>query len=469
MNTNMLKQKLCKLGQRLTSFSMLAVLATAVTGTSSAAPGEVLILDGTVSGGASSREALAAVAAGKVPVVVSAAQWLAMSAADFASFDALVLGDPTCTTSLGGVQAAIDTASIWGPVVNGNVIIIGTDPVYHFASRVGAEKLVNQGMLFAVGKPGKTGGYLDLSCYYHNSVSGTPITILDGINGGGFTVLGAAYVPGLNDCHIVASHPALVGITNADLSNWGNSVHAGVMTWPVQFEVLAIAADASGPILAPDGTRGYPYILARGDEVVVISDVVLEPRNATNPIGTNHTVTATVTEGGLPKARVDVAFQIIAGPHAGLMGNAVTDPSGQCFFAYTGNAVGIDYIEASFVDSLGRPQRSNRAIKEWTNPVCDPPIITSTPAANRGYYKLTGNSRCYPATSLQIYVRDTGSPFVAGPYPSDTIVRVKKSFVTGVGAGFGPASVTIQVRGNGQAYAVDPDARPSMPVTLRSF
>ena len=79
------------------------------------APGEVLILANSVTGGLGSHEAQAVSASGKVPVLASDAMWRSLTAAQFAGYDGLVLGDATCSTSLGGcVQAAIDTAMVWG-------------------------------------------------------------------------------------------------------------------------------------------------------------------------------------------------------------------------------------------------------------------------------------------------------------------------------------------------------------------
>ncbi|MCI0637250.1 MAG: hypothetical protein L0206_25540 [Actinobacteria bacterium] len=97
-----------------------------------------------------------------------------------------------------------------------------------------------------------------------------------------------------DDAHIVATHPALAGLTDATLSNWSCSVHEGISSWPINFEVLVIAENAiGGNYNAPDGTIGFPYILARGVEV--ISDILLSPDVAVNPVGTDHTVTALVT------------------------------------------------------------------------------------------------------------------------------------------------------------------------------
>lgn len=356
--------------QRLFNNHLIAVaigITLIASGLAQAAPGEVLILGSTVTGGAGSREALAATALGRTPVVVSDAVWSALTTAEFADYDAIVIGDPTCTTSQNATANA--SATTWGPAIDGNVIIIGSDPVYHAGSRPGAQTLIEQGMAFAVDEAGATGGYLDLSCHFHFQASGTPVPMLDGINGGGFTVIGASFLPGLNNVHIVATHPALAGLTDADLSNWGNSVHEGFVDWPFQFESLAVALDGSGSYVAPDGSVGYPYILARG--VTVISDIALGPETAINPIGTSHTVTATVTtsdpDPDTPVVGTSVNFTIIDGPHVGVSGTAVTDAAGQASFSYTGSAVGIDTIEATFIDSSEITQRSNRVTKEWVD------------------------------------------------------------------------------------------------------
>lgn len=343
------------------------------------APGEVLILGTTIIDGMSSFEAQAILAAGKVPVIVDEATWSGMTAAEFASYDGIVLGDPRCELGEAAVAVAMANAAVWGPVIDGNLIIIGSDPVYHstYGPFTGPQKLITQGIAFALAEPGKTGGYLDLSCYYHSSPSGTPVPFLDGIEGGGFTVIGGSYIS-LNNVHITATHPALTGLTDADLSNWGNSVHEAFVTFPIGLEVLAMAVDAGGNYTAPDGTVGYPYILARG--VTVISDITLEPETATNPIETEHTVTATVTtddpEPGTPVVGTAVTFTVIAGPHAGTTGNANTDNFGQASFTYEGTAVGEDTIEATFVDVTGKIQRSNRVTKEWTDGTV-PPTTTA--------------------------------------------------------------------------------------------
>jgi hypothetical protein len=133
---------------------------------------------------------------------------------------------------------------------------------------------------FAAGGSG-TGLYAALSCMYESSPSNTVVPLLAGI--GGFTVQGNGVCN--NQVDIIAESPALIGLTNAMLSNWSCSVHEVFDTWPSNFIPLAIATDGTNKTFtAPDGTQGIPYILASG--------VVYIP--TPTPTGT-PTDTATIT------------------------------------------------------------------------------------------------------------------------------------------------------------------------------
>lgn len=74
----------------------------------------------------------------------------------------------------------------------------------------------------------------------------------------------------------------------------------------------------------------------------------LAPPTEDNIVGTQHTVTVTVTRDGAAAAGVAVVFNITAGPNTGLLFNAVTNGAGQAAFTYTGAAgAGTDTIQAS--------------------------------------------------------------------------------------------------------------------------
>ncbi|PVG82203.1 hypothetical protein DDE18_11915 [Nocardioides gansuensis] len=335
-----------------------------------AAAGEVLVLDSTVSGGAGSTLAQKFVAAGKTPVVVDDATWASMTAAQFDAYDAIVLGDPNCGASV--PAAAEANAAVWSSVVDGNVIAIGSDETFHETQ--GGDQLMASAAAFTVAQPGKTGAYISLSCYYHDTAPNTPVPLLSGF--GTFTMTGVGCY---NDAHIVATHPALTGLTDATLSNWSCSVHEAFDSFPVSFEVLAIAQGIGTSYTATDGSVGTPYILARG--VTVVSDIDLAPLTAAKKVGQTHTVTATVTSDdpspGSPVVGTTVTFTVIAGPNTGTTGTGTTNASGVASFSYPGAAVGEDTIEATFLDGLGRTQRSNRVTATWSVAANNAPNISS--------------------------------------------------------------------------------------------
>ena len=93
----------------------------------------------------------------------------------------------------------------------------------------------------------------------------------------------------------------------------------------------------------------------------------LTPLFATNPGGTQHTVTATYKLAGVPQQDIQINFLVTAGPNAGEGGNSTTDVNGQASFTYTGDGgVGTDTIQATAVEQTGAPLVSAEATKDWT-------------------------------------------------------------------------------------------------------
>ena len=110
----------------------------------------------------------------------------------------------------------------------------------------------------------------------------------------------------------------------------------------------------------------FAALLLSSTTAIVGEGIVLGPATATNDVGTQHTVTATVQDDdGNPVVGRDVTFTIVSGPHTGLTGTVPTDAGGQATFTYTGTAAGVDTIVATFVDSQGQTQTSNQVTKEW--------------------------------------------------------------------------------------------------------
>ena len=110
---------------------------------------------------------------------------------------------------------------------------------------------------------------------------------------------------------------------------------------------------------------GYPGGLAL--ERIAELRVVLTPELALNPLETDHSVTAQVTENVIdPLPDREVTFNVVAGPNAGDTGVANTDPNGEASFTYSGDGgAGVDEIVASSLNDLEERIDSNTALKFW--------------------------------------------------------------------------------------------------------
>lgn len=87
----------------------------------------MLILANTVTGGTSSIEASEAATKGFWVDIVDDAAWSSLTTAQFAPYDAVVLGDATCA-GVNAVQAAAANTAVWGPAITGDVAIVGHRP-----------------------------------------------------------------------------------------------------------------------------------------------------------------------------------------------------------------------------------------------------------------------------------------------------------------------------------------------------
>jgi hypothetical protein len=57
--------------------------------------------------------------------VVTEAQWNTMTSADFAAFKAIVIADPDCALDPTDLGFLASSNSVWGPAVQGNIVLIG--------------------------------------------------------------------------------------------------------------------------------------------------------------------------------------------------------------------------------------------------------------------------------------------------------------------------------------------------------
>ena len=135
---------------------------------------------------------------------------------------------------------------------------------------------------------------------------------------------------------------------------------------------LVVADFATGSVIDL-----LPALADNVHTLTFVSDRVelrLEPEFDFNLIDTQHTLTATLTEGPNPVSGSEVTFEVLAGPNAADGGVDTTDVNGEATFAYTGDGgAGVDEIEAWAVDDVGDTVESNVALKFWDEDCQDPP------------------------------------------------------------------------------------------------
>lgn len=262
-------------------------------------------------------------------IATSASDWLTQLAAN-PPYKAIVLGDPNCAQSTTVPVAWASTAaaaSALATAATGNVVIIGTDPTVHPGSGgTRGAQLWKSAIGFALADfaTDGTGAVIALSCYYDYGGAPTP-TLVPVLSGFGIfmTQQTSCGVTSANTVAIVAIHPALAGLSSTSLSNWSCSVHEGFTSWPTSsFMPLAVATDTTLPasllnFTAADGTKGFPYILARGRTLTPVAGGLLKVCKVADlgvAVGTSFSFTAGSS-----------TFTVPAGPAPG--GTCVVGPT----------------------------------------------------------------------------------------------------------------------------------------------
>ncbi|WP_224368854.1 immunoglobulin-like domain-containing protein [Hyalangium versicolor] len=237
---------------------------------------KVLILSSTVDGGANSKEAAAVQAANSATQieVVTPAQWNTMTATQFMSYKAIIIGDAACESGSAAFQAAINNRKTWGPIIDGDVAIIASNP-----SSNGVDQLVYNGVKFALNSVQYlTGMYVSLGCAYQDAAAPTHVELLE--------PFGEFQVQGLSTCadteHMFEMYNSIMSTDTWDWALVGNDACATrtVFTkYPDHtFSYAAIAVNSSGDPLP--GERHYidysidpgnetpytgtPYVIVRG-------------------------------------------------------------------------------------------------------------------------------------------------------------------------------------------------------------
>lgn len=248
----------------MVSFGSLVLLAAASCATAVQAAADILIVEPVSNGPATeSYEYTQATDLGLSIDIKTLDEFQALTTAQFSQYKALIInpygrGDGP---DQGYMDFLVNSKARWGPAVTGNVVLVGTDPGYHAPSTPGAVAVIRSSISFT-SSGSSTGFYLQTPDGLYTS-SPTDLGFLSDVFGEG-TSLDVGY--GSDAAHLVATHPALLGLSDADLSNWHSSVHCLWRSYPAGFQPLAIVVDAggSGTQTFADGTTGVPYIIARG-------------------------------------------------------------------------------------------------------------------------------------------------------------------------------------------------------------
>jgi len=214
-------------------------------------------------------------------------------------------------------------------------------------------------------------------------------------------------------------------------------------------ETIAVASGAAGGTYECTDTVVYDGTPSDVIETktIHVPGIDLTPADADNELaaGAEHTVTATVTAGEAgPVAGVTVEFEIVSGPNAGLTGSGVTDAAGEATFTWSPGAVdsdhlGVDTVTATFTDGGIVEYGSDSATKEWidttppeaecladVNPAGSEPTAPGKGGKGQnqdGFYLLDGDDTVWADEDLEVYVVDTGSGTVFGPYPVGTVIK----------------------------------------------
>ena len=194
---------------------------------------------------------------------------------------------------------------------------------------------------------------------------------------------GLITVGGLDDSNANPNSDAFPSDSRTDDERYsliqGNSVDSNPFISPTDTSISVFTQNPSN-----DDNIFFAYFHLSG-AAIVGEGIVLSPTGVTNPVGTQHTVTAKVSnDNGAPVLGTVVTFNVISGPNTDDTGTDTTDVNGEATFTYTGDGgAGTDQIQASFVDSQAITKTSNTVTNEWTSteantpPVADPQSVTT--------------------------------------------------------------------------------------------
>jgi hypothetical protein len=188
--------------------------------------------------------------------------------------------------------------------------------------------------------------------------------------------------------------------------------------------------------------------------------ITLAPPTATNDFGTDHTVTANLTNLlGEPQEGILVSFEITAGPNAGQVSNSgecsantdcTTDATGNVSWTYTdaANDEACDTIIAHFTNAAGTVIDSSTVEKCWVAPPNTPPVASCTESVNPngktippagsttlpgskggqnedGFYEIIGSDA--EDATVDVFVTNASGSATFGPFTPGSVVKITEA------------------------------------------
>ena len=281
----------------------------------------------------------------------------------------------------------------------------------------------------------------------------------------------------------------LTNIASLELRVNGGLVASTSGAEPISMQLLDVDITANlvpGANLIEATATAADGTVVTADVTVEVVDMTLTPASEVNELGSDneHTVTATLLGSPGVVAGQTITFEVTGQNPTGPT-NVVTDGSGVAQFSYTvpiePDSIGLDAISATV--TIDDHTETLTVTKEWVDTTAPEAACLETvnpsgkaiPAApgnggqgqnQDGFYELTGSDDVFGSADLEVFLVDSGSGTVFGPFPVGT--KVKYTEANGVtpkikpmgannGSGGGATAVDFHIWGTGDAsmFVVD--------------
>lgn len=301
-------------------------------------------------------------------------------------------------------------------------------------------------------------------------------------------------VPDPSDLESVVTNVIATSLLTVDVELDGSPIAASVSPAPPQPGPVSVDWSAMGFGLAPGHHEVCVTATGRGPdsdpsavgsvtrcETFAVVAFELSPPHAINELGSDdtHSVTATVVG---PAGEVDgwpVNFTV-SGANAGEAGtcdplDCTTDVNGEVTFTYSvpvePESLGLDTITGAVnVDGVSASLDVTKLWQDTTPPTADCVAgvnpegdVPSAPGNGGqgmnqdGFYELVASDDVWPADAIEVFVQDSGTGHVFGPFDVGTVIKWVESNGAQPSQKPGDGEVDYKLKGQGDAivYAVD--------------